>query len=84
MLGFISKIYEPVLVHQGGLWCPLVLMVHPDPPWTRFSVKFEKVWIRIDRSQPGGPGGRQPPLVDQERSGPAWTMLRHFPDTWFR
>jgi len=34
----------------------------------------------MDRSRPGGPRGPQPPLVDQERSGPPWTTLRHFPD----
>ena len=34
----------------------------------------------MDRIGPGGPQGIQPPLVDQERSGPPWTMLRHFPD----
>ena len=34
----------------------------------------------MDRSGPGGPQGPQPPLVDQERSGPPWTTLRHFPD----
>jgi len=59
---------------------PLVLLLHPDPPWSTFSVKFEKVWIRADQSGPGGPRGPQPPLWDQERSGPAWTTLRHFPD----
>jgi len=59
---------------------PLVLLVHPDPPWSTFSVKFQKVWIRMDRSGPGGLWRPQPPLVDQERSGPPWTMLRHFPD----
>jgi len=59
---------------------PLVLLVHPDPTWSTFSVKFQKVWIRMDRSGPGGPQGPQPPLVDQERSGPPWTTLRHFPD----
>ena len=63
-----------------GVMIPLVLLVHPDPPWSTFSVKFQKVWIRMDRSGPGGPRGPQPPLVDQERSGPPWTMLRHFPD----
>jgi len=59
---------------------PLVLLVHPDPPWSTFSVKFQKVWIRMDCIGPGGPRGPQEPLVDQERSGPPWTMLRHFPD----
>jgi len=34
----------------------------------------------MDRSGPGGPRGPQPPLVDQERSGPPWTTLQHFPD----
>jgi len=63
-----------------GVMVPLVLLVHPDPPWSTFSVKFQKVWIRMDRSGPGGPQGSQPPLVDQERSGPPWTRLRHFPD----
>ena len=63
-----------------GVMVPLVLLVHPDPPWSTFSVKFQKVSIRMDRSGPGGPRGPQPPLVDQERSGPPWTMLRHFPD----
>ena len=36
----------------------------------------------MDRIGPGGPRGPQPPLVDQERSGPPWTMLRHFPDAY--
>ena len=36
------------------------------------------MWIRADRSGPGGPRGPRPPLVDQERSGPPWTTLRHF------
>ena len=63
-----------------GVMVPLVLLVHPDPPWSTFSVKFQKVWIRMDRSEPGGPQGPQPPLLDQERSGPLWTTLRHFPD----
>jgi len=64
-----------------GVMVPLVLLVHPDPPpWSTFSAKFQKVWIRMDRSGPGGPRGPQHPLVDQERSGPPWTMLRHFPD----
>jgi len=31
---------------------PLVLLVHPDPPWSTFSVKFQKVWIRMDWSGP--------------------------------
>jgi len=61
-----------------GVMVPLVLLVHLDPPWSTFSVKFQKVWIRKDRSGPGGPQGPQPPLVDQERSGPPWTTLRHF------
>jgi len=60
----------------------LVLLVHPDPPWSTFSVKFQKVWIRMDWSAPGAPRGPQPPLVDQEHSGPPWTTLRHFPDPW--
>jgi len=59
---------------------PLVLLIHPDPPWSTFSVKFEKVSIRADQSGPGGPREPQPPLVDQERSGPPWTTVRHFPD----
>ena len=63
-----------------GVMVPLVLLVHPDPPWSTFSVKFQKVWIRMDRSGPGGPRGPEPPLVDQECSGPPWTTLRHFPD----
>jgi len=63
---------------------PLVLLIHPDPPWSTFSVKFEKVWIRVDQSGPGGPQGPQPPLVDQERSGPPWTTLQHFPDVAIR
>jgi len=33
-------------VHQGGLWSPW-------SSWSTFSVKFEKVWIRMDRSGPG-------------------------------
>jgi len=64
-----------------GVMVPLVLLVHPDPPWSTFSVNFQKVWIRADRCGPGGPRGPQPPLVDQERSGPPWTTLRHFPNT---
>jgi len=40
-----------------GVMVPLVLLVNPDPPWSTFSVKFQKVWIRIDRSGPGGPWG---------------------------
>jgi len=64
-----------------GDMVPLVLLVHPDPPWYIFSVKFQKVWIRMDRTRPGGPQGPQPPLVDQERSGPPWTTLRHFPNS---
>jgi len=63
-----------------GVMFPLVLLVHPDPPWSTLSVKFQKVWIRMDRIGPGGPRGPQPPLVDQECSGPPWTMLRHSPD----
>jgi len=63
-----------------GVMVPLVLLVHADPPWSTFSVKFQKVWIGMDRSGPGGPQGPQPPLVDQERSGLPWTTLRHFPD----
>ena len=38
------------------------------------------MWIRADRCGPGGPRGPRPPLVDQERSGPPWTTLRHFLD----
>jgi len=38
----------------------------------------------MDRSGPCGPQGPQPPLVDQERSGPPWTTLRHFPDAYAR
>jgi len=63
-----------------GVMVPLVLLVHPEPPWSTLSVKFEKLWIRADQSGPGGPQGPQPPLVDQGRSGPPWTTLRHFPD----
>jgi len=63
-----------------GIMVPLVLLVHPEPPWSIFSLKFEQVWIRMDRSGAGGPRGPQPPLVDQERSGTPWTTLRHFPD----
>jgi len=59
---------------------PLVLLVHPELPWSTFLVKLQNVWITMDRSGPGGPRGPQPPLVDQERSGPPWTTLRHFPD----
>ena len=65
-----------------GVIVPLVLLVHRDPPWSTFSVKFQKVWIRMDQSGPCGPQGPQPPLVDQERSGPPWTTLRHFPDAY--
>ena len=60
-----------------GVMVPLVLLLHPDPPWSTFSVNFEKVWIRADQS---GPRGTQPPLVDQEDSGPPWTTLPHFSD----
>jgi len=63
-----------------GVMVPLVVLIHPDPPWSTFSLKFEKVWIRADQSGPGGPRGPQPLLVDQERSGPPWTTLRHFLD----
>jgi len=35
----------------------------------------------MDRSGHGGPQGPRPPFVDQERSGPPWTTLPHFPDT---
>jgi len=35
-----------------GVMVPLVLLVHPDPPWSTFSVKFQKGWIRMDRSGP--------------------------------
>ena len=59
---------------------PLVLLVHHDPPWSTFLGKLEKVWIRADRVGPRGPREPQPPLVDQERSGPPWTTLKHFPD----
>ena len=34
----------------------------------------------MDQSESGRPWGPQPPLVDQECSGPPWTTLRHFPD----
>jgi len=34
----------------------------------------------MDWSGPGGSREPQPPLVDQERSGPPWTTLRHFPE----
>ena len=67
---YISKMKKPVVVPPGGVWSP----------WSTFSVKFQKVWIRMDRIGPGGPRGPQPTWVDQERSGPPWTMLRHFPD----
>ena len=63
-----------------GVMVPLVLLVHPDPPWYTFLLKFEKGWIRMDRSGSRGPRGPPPSLVDQERSGPPWTTLRHFPD----
>jgi len=63
-----------------GVMVPLVLMVHPDPPWSTFLAKFQKVWIRMDGGGPGGPRGPQPPLVDQGCSGLPWTTLRHFPD----
>jgi len=63
-----------------GVMVPLVLLVHPDPPWSTSSVRFQKVWIRMDRSGPGAPRGPQPPLVDQERSGPPLSTLQHFPD----
>jgi len=35
-----------------GVMVPLVLLVHLDPPWSTFLVKFEKVWIRMDQSGP--------------------------------
>jgi len=63
-----------------GVMVPLVFLVRPDPLWSTFLLKFEKVWIRMDRSGSGGPRGPRPPLVDQERSGPPWTTLRHFPN----
>ena len=31
-----------------GVMVPLVLLAHPDPPWSTFLVKLQKVWIRID------------------------------------
>jgi len=65
-----------------GVMVPLVLLVYPNPPCSTFSVKFQKVWIRMDRSGPGRPQGPQPPLVDQEHSRPPCTMLRHFPDVF--
>ena len=34
----------------------------------------------MDQCGPGGPRERQLPLVDQERSGPPWTTIRHCPD----
>ena len=63
-----------------GVMVPLVLLVHPNPPWSTFSVKFEKVWIRVDQSGSGVPRGPRLPFVDEEHSGPLWTTLRHFPD----
>ena len=63
-----------------GVMVPLVLLIHPDPPWSTFLVKFEKVWIRMDQSRSGGPRGPQPRLVDQEPSGPPWTTVRYFPN----
>jgi len=36
-----------------GVMVPLVLLVHPDPPWSTFLAKFPKVWIRMDQSGPG-------------------------------
>jgi len=65
---------------RGGM-VPLVFLVHPDIPRSTFSVKFQKVWIRMDWSGPGGPWGPQAPLVAQEHSGPPSTTLRHFPDS---
>ena len=47
-----------------GVIVPLALLVQADPPCSTFSVKFQKVWIRLKRSGPGGPRGPQPPLVD--------------------
>jgi len=82
---YLHLITEELDIHQqnvktspgppSGVMVPLVLLVHPDPPWSTFSVKFQKVWIRMDRCGPGGPRGPQPPLVDHERSGPSWTTL---------
>jgi len=63
-----------------GVMVSMVPLVHPDPPWSTFSLKSQKVWIRMDRRGPGGPRGPQPPMVDQECSGPPWTTLRHFSD----
>ena len=63
-----------------GVMVLLVLLVHPGPPWSTFSVKFQKVRIRMNQSGPGGPQEPQPPLVDLEHSGTPWTMLQHFPD----
>jgi len=45
----------------------LVLQFDLDLPWCTFFAKLEKVWIRADQS---GLWGLQPPLVDQEGSGP--------------
>ena len=33
---------------QRGVMIPQVRLVHIDPPWSTFSVKSEKVWIRAD------------------------------------
>ena len=86
----LQSAHDAVVIHQQnvkttpgpprGVMVPLVLLVHLDLLWFTFSIKFEKVWIRMDRSGPGGPRGPQPPWVDQEHSGPPWTTLRHFPD----
>ena len=81
---WIKKLHqENVKTSPGpprGVVVPLDLLVHTDPPWSTLSVKFQKVWITRDRSGPGGPRRPQLPLVDQERSGPPWTMPRHFAD----
>jgi len=56
-----------------GVMGPLVVLVHPDLSRSTFSVQYERGWIRMDRSGPGGTRGPQPRWVDhsaQDHLGP--------------
>ena len=63
---------------------PVVLLVHLDPPWTAIS----RVWLHeVDQAgsrwSTGGPGAQAGPwcwVVDQERSGPLWSIKKLFAD----